>query len=401
MGLTLANHHIITASYDLTHQLTQDVLPILALDMDDLLYWDGGMDTPGSIMNQIQIRVIGFFQEYGNFNGNFTRQDAEDLANYLYKHPIYGNSPFGIFADDSEAVRKFRSSYTKILADRLEKGKITTENMKQRMHQFPLGLSSHLVEDMHRDLDYSHLQPNPELIARLEQARARGILIYTFTNAPASHQKKTLEKLGLANFFDGTNCMDDRFWLPKPKDEAFIQFKEAVATDVAQKYISGKFNRHFKSHGKINLPAMLGAIRNSDDVSHRSIWTVKDHSMFCSDSNTLVFEDHTEMKLRFIFADDNAKNVIAGVKHGMVTVWADPHQEIPKGCHLVLRSPQNPQGFIRVVPRVEKLVGMLNQTQPLSPEKGSLIVTDLTSEPLSGQVKEAFTLYNMTRKTRL
>jgi len=63
------------------------------------------------------------------------------------------------------------------------------------------------------DIDFSHLQPDPDLRAQLLDLEGRRII---FTNADRPYAEKVLDRLGIADVFDGLFDVIDADFVPKP-----------------------------------------------------------------------------------------------------------------------------------------------------------------------------------------
>ncbi len=68
------------------------------------------------------------------------------------------------------------------------------------------------------DIDFSHLTPDPDLRAHLQNLDGRKII---FTNADRPYGEKVLDRLGIADVFDAMFDVFDADFIPKPHPETY------------------------------------------------------------------------------------------------------------------------------------------------------------------------------------
>lgn len=76
------------------------------------------------------------------------------------------------------------------------------------------------LADVH-DIDYSKLEPNPELANDISRLPGRKLV---FTNGDIAHAKRVIEKMGLNRCFDGIFDVTSTDFIPKPYIQAYNMF---------------------------------------------------------------------------------------------------------------------------------------------------------------------------------
>ena len=100
-----------------------------------------------------------------------------------------------------------------------------------------VGLSRHHAMDAHdflahvHDVDYSVLDPDPELGALIEQLPGRKIV---FTNGGGGHGERVLDRLGLTDQFEHLFDIETAGLTPKPERGAYDLLIEATGIDPAR-----------------------------------------------------------------------------------------------------------------------------------------------------------------------
>ncbi|MGZ8283441.1 MAG: pyrimidine 5'-nucleotidase [Allosphingosinicella sp.] len=80
------------------------------------------------------------------------------------------------------------------------------------------GVDPHEFLDFVHDIDLARLVADPGLVAALDQLPGRK---FVFTNADAAYARRVLDRLGLANAFDGMHDIHAMDYLPKPDPRAY------------------------------------------------------------------------------------------------------------------------------------------------------------------------------------
>ena len=80
------------------------------------------------------------------------------------------------------------------------------------------GIDPHEFLDFVHDIDLARLTADPALVAALDRLPGRK---FVFTNADEGHARRVLERLGLANAFDGMHDIHAMDYVPKPHPAAY------------------------------------------------------------------------------------------------------------------------------------------------------------------------------------
>ncbi len=78
------------------------------------------------------------------------------------------------------------------------------------------------------DIDLARLTADPDLLAALDRLPGRK---FVFTNGDEGYARRVLERLGLANAFDGMHDIHAMGYVPKPHPDAYAQLCERNAID--------------------------------------------------------------------------------------------------------------------------------------------------------------------------
>ncbi len=94
-------------------------------------------------------------------------------------------------------------------------------------------MASHGVEpgeflDFVHDIDLARLAADPDLVAALDRLPGRK---FVFTNASEDYARRVLERLGLANAFDGMHDIHAMAYVPKPDPSGYAAICERHGID--------------------------------------------------------------------------------------------------------------------------------------------------------------------------
>jgi putative hydrolase of the HAD superfamily len=81
------------------------------------------------------------------------------------------------------------------------------------------------------DIDLARLAADPRLVAALDRLPGRK---FVFTNGDEAYARRVLERLGLANAFDGLHDIHAMDYVPKPDPRAYAAMCERHAIDPAR-----------------------------------------------------------------------------------------------------------------------------------------------------------------------
>jgi putative hydrolase of the HAD superfamily len=82
--------------------------------------------------------------------------------------------------------------------------------------------------DFVHDIDLARISADPRLVAALDRLPGRK---FVFTNGDETYARRVLDKLGLANAFDGLHDIHAMDYVPKPDPDAYARMCERHAID--------------------------------------------------------------------------------------------------------------------------------------------------------------------------
>jgi putative hydrolase of the HAD superfamily len=86
----------------------------------------------------------------------------------------------------------------------------------------------HEFLDFVHDIDLARLTADPALVAALDRLPGRK---FVFTNADVRHAERVLDRLGLANAFDGMHDIHAMNYVPKPNPQGYATMCERLGID--------------------------------------------------------------------------------------------------------------------------------------------------------------------------
>ncbi len=110
------------------------------------------------------------------------------------------------------------------------------------------------VHDVPLDL----LSPDPGLRAGLERLKGPRLV---FTNGATVHAHRVLEKLGIADLFDGVFALEDADLIPKPDLRTFTRMTERFGVDPASAAFFEDTPRNLKPAKSIGMTTVLVGAR--------------------------------------------------------------------------------------------------------------------------------------------
>ena len=90
------------------------------------------------------------------------------------------------------------------------------------------GTDPHEFLEFVHDIDLARLTADPRVVAALDRLPGRK---YVFTNGDETYARRVLEKLGLANAFDGLHDIHAMSYVPKPHPDAYAAMCARFAID--------------------------------------------------------------------------------------------------------------------------------------------------------------------------
>ena len=195
-------------------------------DLDNTLY-----DPSVRLFDQIEEKMVGFVMR----TLKVERDTANDIRRFFYQ--TYGTTLFGL----------------------MEKHAIEPDSFLEEVH----------------DIDFTALQPDPLLSARIAALPGRRIV---YTNATVPYARQVLEARGMTPLFDAVYGVQEAGYHPKPRREAFerIFTLDAVATRAAAMFEDDPRN--------LLVPAEMGMqtvlIRPEPEPAPHIHWHSQDLSSF-------------------------------------------------------------------------------------------------------------------------
>lgn len=105
------------------------------------------------------------------------------------------------------------------------------------------GVDPHQFLDFVHDIDLARLTADPHLIAALDRLPGRK---FVFTNGDENHARRVLDRLGLANAFDGMHDIHAMDYLPKPDPAAYERLCARHGIDPARALFADDMVRNLR-----------------------------------------------------------------------------------------------------------------------------------------------------------
>jgi putative hydrolase of the HAD superfamily len=93
------------------------------------------------------------------------------------------------------------------------------------------GVDPHDFLDFVHDIDLARLVADPALVAAVDRLPGRK---FVFTNASEDYARRVLDRLGLANAFDGMHDIHAMAYVPKPDPSAYAAICQIHGIDPAR-----------------------------------------------------------------------------------------------------------------------------------------------------------------------
>ena len=138
-----------------------------------------------------------------------------DLDNCLYPH---GTNLFGLIDDKMGAYIQRLLGVGPEEARRVQKGFFHADGTTLAGLMREHGVDPHDFLDFVHDIDLARLTADPALLAALDRLPGRK---FVFTNADAGYARRVLDRLGLANAFDGMHDIHAMNYVPKPDPRSY------------------------------------------------------------------------------------------------------------------------------------------------------------------------------------
>ena len=119
-------------------------------------------------------------------------------------------------------------------------------------------MAAHGVEpgeflDFVHDIDLARLSADPALVAALDRLPGRK---FVFTNASEDYARRVLDRLGLANAFDGMHDIHAMAYVPKPDPSAYAAICERHGIDPARALFADDMARNLAPAKAIGMTTL-------------------------------------------------------------------------------------------------------------------------------------------------
>ena len=115
------------------------------------------------------------------------------------------------------------------------------------------GVDPHEFLDFVHDIDLARLAADPALVAALDRLPGRK---FVFTNASEAYAKRVLDRLGLANAFDGLHDIHAMAYVPKPDPSGYEAICERHGIDPARALFADDMARNLAPAKAIGMATL-------------------------------------------------------------------------------------------------------------------------------------------------
>lgn len=120
----------------------------------------------------------------------------------------------------------------------------------------------HFLQAVH-DIDYSPIQPDPELRGLLSALTGRK---FVFTNGSRGHAARVVARLGVEDVFDDLFAIEDMQFAPKPDPRAFERLVQKHKIEPARSMFFDDLPRNIAAAKAFGFTGVL--VRSNKDWSH-------------------------------------------------------------------------------------------------------------------------------------
>ena len=135
------------------------------------------------------------------------------------------------------------------------------------------GVDPHEFLDFVHDIDLARLTADPALVAALDRLPGRK---FVFTNASEGYARRVLDRLGLANAFDGLHDIHAMNYLPKPDPRAYQAMCDALAIVPARALFADDMARNLTPAKALGMTTVW-VENGSEKAAHDADWEAIDH----------------------------------------------------------------------------------------------------------------------------
>lgn len=137
------------------------------------------------------------------------------------------------------------------------------------------GVDPHEFLDFVHDIDMARIVADPDLVAALDRLPGRK---FVFTNADETYARRVLDKIGLANAFDGFHDIHTMGYVPKPDPSAYAKICHRHDIDPVRALFADDMARNLKPAKAIGMTTVwvdngseqAGGIAAPDFIDHRT-----------------------------------------------------------------------------------------------------------------------------------
>lgn len=160
-------------------------------------------------------------------------------------------------------------------ARKVQKGYFATQGTTLAGLMETHGIEPRDFLDYVHDIDMARVVADPDLVAALDRLPGRK---FVFTNADEGYARRVLDKLGLANAFDGFHDIHAMDYVPKPDPSAYAKLMARHAIDPARALFADDMARNLAPAKAIGMTTLwidngseqAGGIAAPDYIDHRT-----------------------------------------------------------------------------------------------------------------------------------
>jgi putative hydrolase of the HAD superfamily len=136
------------------------------------------------------------------------------------------------------------------------------------------GVDPHEFLDYVHDIDLARISADPAVVDALDRLPGRK---YVFTNGDEAYARRVLERLGLANAFDGLHDIHAMDYVPKPDPRSYAAMCERHAIDPASALFAEDMARNLRPAKALGMTT-LWIDNGSERGNHEADATFIDHT---------------------------------------------------------------------------------------------------------------------------
>jgi putative hydrolase of the HAD superfamily len=136
------------------------------------------------------------------------------------------------------------------------------------------GVDPHAFLDYVHDIDLARISADPAVVTALDRLPGRK---YVFTNGDEAYARRVLERLGLANAFDGLHDIHAMDYVPKPDPRSYAAMCEHHEIDPARALFAEDMARNLKPAKALGMTT-LWIDNGSERGNHEADAAFIDHT---------------------------------------------------------------------------------------------------------------------------